>query len=228
MEFANVQLLETVERETGAEPTACVIWLHGLGADGNDFVPLIPELGLSALPGVRFVFPHAPVRSVTINNGMRMRAWYDIVGVDLNHRADVAGVQQSRKEVEDLIEREKSRGMPASSIVLAGFSQGGVIALDTGLRHTERLAGIMALSTYVVQPEKLSVEIAAVNRDVPIFMGHGTADPVVRYEWGDASRRALVQNGCQVEWHSYRMEHSLCLEEIRDIAGWLARVLRKK
>ena len=223
-----MQLLETVERETGAEPTACVIWLHGLGADGNDFVPLIPELGLSALPGVRFVFPHAPVRSVTINNGMRMRAWYDIVGVDLNHRADVAGVQQSRNEIEALIAREKSRGMPASSIVLAGFSQGGVVALDTGLRHTERLAGIMALSTYVVQPEKLSVEIAAVNRDVPIFMGHGTADPVVRYEWGDASRRALVQNGCQVEWHSYRMEHSLCLEEIRDIAGWLARVLRKK
>ena len=228
MEFRNVQLLETVERETGAEPTACVIWLHGLGADGNDFVPLIPELGLPALPAVRFVFPHAPVRSVTINNGMRMRAWYDIVGVDLNHRADVAGVLQSRNEIEALIAREKSRGISASSIVLAGFSQGGVVALDTGLRHTERLAGIMALSTYVVQPEKLSVEIAPVNREVPIFMGHGTADPVVRYEWGDASRRALVQNGCQVEWHSYRMEHSLCLEEIRDIAGWFARVLHKK
>ncbi len=223
-----MQLLETVERETGAEPTACVIWLHGLGADGNDFVPLIPELGLPALPAVRFVFPHAPVRSVTINNGMRMRAWYDIVGVDLNHRADVAGVLQSRNEIEALIAREKSRGIPASSIVLAGFSQGGVVALDTGLRHTERLAGIMALSTYVVQPENLSAEMAAVNREVPIFMGHGTADPVVRYEWGEASRRALVQNGCQVEWHSYRMEHSLCLEEIRDIAGWLARVLRKQ
>ena len=228
MEFRNVQLLETVERETGAEPTACVIWLHGLGADGTDFVPLIPELGLPALPAVRFVFPHAPVRSVTINNGMRMRAWYDIVGVDLNHRADVAGVLQSRNEIEALIAREKSRGISASSIVLAGFSQGGVVALDTGLRHTERLAGIMALSTYVVQPENLSAEMAAVNREVPIFMGHGTADPVVRYEWGDASRRALVQNGCQVEWHSYRMEHSLCLEEIRDIAGWLARVLRKQ
>ena len=223
-----MQLLETVERETGAEPTACVIWLHGLGADGNDFVPLIPELGLPALPAVRFVFPHAPVRAVTINNGMRMRAWYDIVGVDLNHRADVAGVLQSRNEIEALIAREKSRGIPASSIVLAGFSQGGVVALDTGLRHTERLAGIMALSTYVVQPEKLSADMAAVNREVPIFMGHGTADPVVRYEWGEASRRALVQNGCQVEWHSYRMEHSLCLEEIRDIAGWLARVLRKQ
>ncbi len=223
-----MQLLETVERETGAEPTACVIWLHGLGADGTDFVPLIPELGLPALPAVRFVFPHAPVRSVTINNGMRMRAWYDIVGVDLNHRADVAGVLQSRNEIEALIAREKSRGIPAASIVLAGFSQGGVVALDTGLRHTERLAGIMALSTYVVQPENLSAEMAAVNREVPIFMGHGTADPVVRYEWGEASRRALVQNGCQVEWHSYRMEHSLCLEEIRDIAGWLARVLRKQ
>ena len=218
-------LLPSVELETGSAPSASVIWLHGLGADGNDFVPIVPELGLPAALALRFVFPHAPVRPVTINNGMRMRAWYDIGAADLNNRADIAGVRQSREQVEVLIAREKSRGVPAPRIVLAGFSQGGAIALYTGLRHAERLAGILALSTYLVQADRLPAEAAALNRDVPIFMAHGTADPVVRYEWGLASCRALEANGNPVEWHEYRIEHSVCLEEVRAIGAWLARIL---
>ena len=206
-------------------PTASVIWLHGLGADGNDFVPIVPELGLPPAPALRFIFPHAPVRAVTINNGMRMRAWYDIAAADLNNRADIAGVRQSAEQVEALIAREKARGIAAARIVVAGFSQGGAIALYAGLRHAERLAGILALSTYLVQADRLPAEAAAANRDVPIFMAHGTADPVVRFEWGVASRRALEANGNPVEWHQYPIEHSLCLEEVRAIGAWLARVL---
>ena len=218
-------LLPAVELETAPDPTASVIWLHGLGADGNDFVPIVPELGLPPVLGLRFVFPHAPVRSVTINNGVRMRAWYDISAADLNNRADIAGVRQSQAEIEVLIAQEKTRGVPAGRIVLAGFSQGGAIALYAGLRHAERLAGILALSTYLVQADKLPAEAAAANRDVPIFMAHGTADPVVRFEWGLASRRALEANGNPVEWHEYRIEHSVCLEEVRAIGAWLARLL---
>jgi phospholipase/carboxylesterase len=218
-------LLPAVELETAPGPTASVIWLHGLGADGNDFVPIVPELGLLPGLGLRFVFPHAPVRSVTINNGMRMRAWYDISAADLNNRADIAGVRQSQGELEALIAREKTRGVPSARIVLAGFSQGGAIALYAGLRHVERLAGILALSTYLVQADKLPAEAAAANRDVPIFMAHGTADPVVRFEWGLASRRALEANGNPVEWHEYRIEHSVCLEEVRAIGAWLAKLL---
>lgn len=218
-------LLPAVELETAPDPTASVIWLHGLGADGNDFVPIVPELGLPPVLGLRFVFPHAPVRSVTINNGVRMRAWYDISAADLNNRADIAGVRQSQAEIEALIAQEKTRGVPAGRIVLAGFSQGGAIALYAGLRHAERLAGILALSTYLVQADKLPAEAAAANRDVPIFMAHGTADPVVRFEWGLASRRALEANGNPVEWHEYRIEHSVCLEEVRAIGAWLARLL---
>ncbi len=218
-------LLPAVELETTPDPTASVIWLHGLGADGNDFVPIVPELGLPPALGLRFVFPHAPVRAVTINNGMRMRAWYDISAADLNNRADIAGVRQSQGELEALIAREKMRDVPSARIVLAGFSQGGAIALYAGLRHAERLAGILALSTYLVQADKLPAEAAAANRDVPIFMAHGTADPVVRFEWGQASRRALEANGNPVEWHEYRIEHSVCLEEVRAIGAWLAKLL---
>jgi phospholipase/carboxylesterase len=219
-------LLPAIEHETAPGPSASVIWLHGLGADGNDFVPIVPELRLPPAAAVRFVFPHAPVRPVTINNGMRMRAWYDIAAADLNNRADITGVRQSQGEIETLITREKARGVPAARIVLAGFSQGGAIALYAGLRHAERLAGILALSTYLVQPDKLPAEAAAVNRDVPIFMAHGTLDPVVRFEWGLASRRALEANRNPVEWHQYPMEHSLCLEEVRAIGAWLGKVLR--
>jgi phospholipase/carboxylesterase len=218
-------LLTSVELQTAPNPSASVIWLHGLGADGNDFVPVVPELGLPAALALRFVFPHAPVRAVTINNGMRMRAWYDISAADLNNRADIAGVRQSQGEVEGLIAREIARGVPAGRIVLAGFSQGGAVALYTGVRHPERLAGILALSTYLIQADKLGVDAAAANRDVPIFMAHGTADPVVRFEWAVASRRALEANGHHVAWHEYPMEHSLCLDEVRAIGAWLAKVL---
>ena len=219
------EVLPSIELETAPNPTASVIWLHGLGADGNDFVPIVPELELPASLRVRFVFPHAPVRAVTINNGMRMRAWYDIAAADLTNRADLAGVRESQGQLQALIERENARGMPSERIVLAGFSQGGAIALYTGLRHGERLAGIMALSTYLIAPDKLAVEASAANRSVPIFMAHGTADPVVHFQWGEASRRMLETAGYAVEWHSYRMEHSVCLEEVRAIGAWLTKIL---
>ena len=221
-------LLECVELATGASPVASVIWLHGLGADGNDFVPIVPELHLPPALSVRFVFPHAPIQPVTINNGMRMRAWYDIAGADLNSRADLVGVMRSQAAVEALIEREKSRGFAASKIVLAGFSQGGVVALHTALRHRERLAGVVALSTYIVQADKLAEEAAHANRDVPIFMGHGTLDDIVRYEWGEASRRVLEANGYRVEWRRYNMPHAVCMEEIGDIAAWVKKILGAK
>jgi phospholipase/carboxylesterase len=220
--------LPCIEIETAPDPSASIIWLHGLGADGNDFVPIVPELKLAPALAVRFVFPHAPVRRVTINNGAAMRAWYDISSADLNNRADIAGVRQSQTEIEALIAREKSRGIAASRTVLAGFSQGGVIALHTALRHQERLAGAIALSTYLVLADKLPEEAAAANRGLPIFMAHGTADPVVRFEWGDTSRRALAANGYRVDWHTYRMEHSVCMEEIQAIGAWLVQTLAAK
>ena len=219
------ELLPCIEIETGPDPSASVIWLHGLGADGNDFVPIVPELRLPSGLSIRFVFPHAPVRPVTINNGFRMRAWYDISAADLNSRADMAGVQQSQRQLEALIERERQRGTPASRIVAAGFSQGGAIALYAGLRHAERLAGIVALSTYLIASDRLAAEAAAPNRGAAIFMGHGTADPIVRFEWGNASRQLLASAGYQVEWHTYRMEHSVCMEEINAVSAWLQRVL---
>ena len=221
----SAELLPCIEIETAPNPGASVIWLHGLGADGNDFVPIVPELRLPASLPLRFVFPHAPVRPVTINNGMRMRAWYDIAATDLSNRADLAGVRQSQSLLEALIGRERARGMPSVRILLAGFSQGGAIALYTGVRHAEPLAGIVALSTYLVSAEALATEANAANRALPIFMAHGTADPIVRYEWGEASRRALEAAGYRVDWHGYRMEHQVCLEEIVALGAWLARVL---
>ena len=219
------EVLPSIELETAPNPTASVIWLHGLGADGNDFVPIVPELGLPASLRLRFVFPHAPVRAVTINNGMRMRAWYDIAAADLTNRADLAGVRESQGQLEALIERENARGMSSERLVLTGFSQGGAIALYGGLRHGERLAGIMALSTYLIASDKLAVEASAANRKVPIFMAHGTADPVVHFQWGEASKRMLETAGYAVEWHSYRMEHSVCVEEVRAIGAWLTKIL---
>jgi len=218
-------ILPSIELETAPGAGASVIWLHGLGADGNDFVPIVPELGIPSSTPVRFIFPHAPVRAVTINNGFRMRAWYDISAADLTNRADLAGVRESRSQVEALVAREKTRGVPASRIVLAGFSQGGAIALYTGVRCTERLAGIIALSTYLVAPDTLGAEASDANRGVPIFMAHGTADPVVRPEWGEASRRVLVSSGYPVEWHTYGMPHSVCMEEVGAIGAWIRRVL---
>jgi len=219
------QLLACVELETGAHPNAAVIWLHGLGADGNDFVPIVEEMRLPPALTIRFVFPHAPVRPVTLNGGMAMRAWYDIYAANLSERADLAGVRASQAQVEALIARERTRGIAANRIVVAGFSQGGAIALHTGLRHAERLAGIVALSTYLVRADDLAVEASAANREVPIFMAHGTLDPVVRLEWGEASRGALAANGYRVEWHTYGMPHSVVWDEIEAISTFLARVL---
>jgi len=219
------ELLPFIEMATGERPTATVILLHGLGADGNDFAPLVAELRLPSTLVVRFIFPHAPVRAVTINNGMRMRAWYDIAAADLNSRADLAGVRQSQGEIDALIASEVARGTAPSRIVLAGFSQGGVVALQSALRYPQRLAGVMALSCYLVAPDRLAAEVSQQNRDVPIFMAHGIADPVVRFDWAEASRRVLEANGFKVEWHAYRMEHSVCGEEVRDASAWLQRVL---
>ena len=217
------ELLDTIEIETGKNPTASVIWLHGLGADGNDFAPIVPELRLPKA-AIRFVFPHAPVRPVTINGGMRMRAWYDITD-GANRREDERGVRASQVLIEVLVGREKERGTKAGRLVLAGFSQGGAIALHTGLRHPERIAGIMALSTYVPVEEKLLPEASTANRDVPIFMGHGSDDPIIPLVRAEQSRNLLKSLGYPAEWHKYAMPHSVCPEELADIGTWLGKVL---
>ncbi|OZB60026.1 MAG: carboxylesterase [Lysobacterales bacterium 14-68-21] len=215
-----MSLLSTVERETGTDPTHSVIWLHGLGADGNDFVPIVPELVSPQWPALRFVFPHAPVRPVTINGGMPMRAWYDILGMDLMSRQDATGMRASIDAVEALIAREHERGMPSERIVLAGFSQGGAIALLAGLRHAQRLAGIVALSTYLPLADTLAAERSTANAQVPVFWGHGTMDPVVILQRGLDSRAALEALGYAVDWHTYPMPHSVCAEEIADLRRW--------
>jgi phospholipase/carboxylesterase len=218
-------LLETIEIETAPQPQAAVIWLHGLGADGHDFVPIVEELDLAGLPPIRFVFPHAPMQRVTINAGAVMRAWYDVLGLDGVRREDEKGVRVSQGRVEALIDREKSRGITAARLVLAGFSQGGAIALQTGLRHPERLAGIMALSTYLPIPAVLKAEAADTSRQTPIFMAHGVADPLIALSRASTSRDALLSLGYRVEWHEYPMPHAVCAEEIADVATWLRRVL---
>jgi phospholipase/carboxylesterase len=219
------EYLDAIQQETGPDPHYCVIWLHGLGADGGDFAPIVPELGLPASPAIRFLFPHAPLRPVTINNGYVMRAWYDILGTDLARREDEQGVRASQAMVEALMARENARGIPTSNIVLAGFSQGGAIALQTGLRHPAHLAGIMALSTYLPVAQSVATERAAANQDVPIFMAHGVQDPMIALPRATASRDALGQLGYKVEWHEYPMPHAVCPEEIRDIGNWLRKVL---
>ena len=218
-------LLEAIEIETAASPTCSIVWMHGLGADGHDFVDIVPELGLPAKPGIRFVFPHAPMRPVTINAGYVMRAWYDIRDDAGTRREDPAGVRASQKAIEALLEREKARGVPAGSIVLAGFSQGGAMALHTGLRYGERLAGIMALSCSLPLADTLAAEASPANRDVPIFMAHGTHDPMIPMARAMRARETLSGLGYRLEWHEYPMPHSVCLEEVRDIAAWLRSVL---
>jgi phospholipase/carboxylesterase len=217
------ELPAALEIETGKNPTASIIWLHGLGADGNDFAPIVPELRLPKT-AIRFVFPHAPVRPVTINGGMRMRAWYDIAD-GANAREDERGVRASQELIETLIDREKERGAKADRLVLAGFSQGGAIALHTGLRHPERIAGIMALSTYVPVGEKLLAEASTANRDVPIFMAHGSYDPIIPLARAEQSRKLLESLGYPVQWREYGMPHSVCPEELADIGAWLGKVL---
>jgi phospholipase/carboxylesterase len=221
-------LLEGIELETGKSPSAAVIWLHGLGADGNDFVPIVDELDLEGAPPIRFVFPHAPVRPVTINNGMMMRAWYDVLFGDLegkSKRADERGVRESQAQVEALIEREAGRGIATEKIVLAGFSQGGAVTLQTGLRYPKKLAGMMALSTYLPLPESLPQESAPANRHTPIFMAHGVQDGVIPLMMGAGSMTLLTGMGHPVEWRQYPMQHSVCPQEIQDIGAWLRRVL---
>jgi phospholipase/carboxylesterase len=218
------ELLDAIEIETAPAPMASVIWLHGLGADGGDFVPIVEELDLPAVP-IRFVFPHAPMQPVTINGGHVMRAWYDIVSADLVRREDGNGVRASGRNIEALIAREKARGSVASRIVLAGFSQGGAIALHIGLRHAERLAGVMALSTYLPLADTLADERSAANQDISILMAHGRQDPIVALGRASGSRDTLSTLGYSVEWHEYPMPHSVCAAEIADIGAWLRRVL---
>ncbi len=218
--------LETIEHETATAPRAAVIVLHGLGADGNDFVPVAHELELASVGPVRFVFPHAPTRPVTINGGYVMRAWYDILGLDAGAlREDERGLRESQGLVEALVKREKERGIAASRIVLAGFSQGCAMTLMTGLRHRERLAGLVGLSGYPPLAAATAAERHDANRDVPIFLAHGTADPVIPIARARQSRDALVAMGHAVEWHEYAMPHSVCAAEIVDLNRWLLRVL---
>jgi phospholipase/carboxylesterase len=213
--------LPTVEHETGANPRYSILWLHGLGADGNDFAPIVPELVDPAWPALRFVFPHAPVQPVSINGGVPMRAWYDIHGFDAQARQDEAGIRASIAAVEALIARENERGVPDENIFLVGFSQGGAIALSAGLRHPRALAGIVALSAYVPISGLLAAERHAANAATPIFWGHGSADPVVLYQRGVASRDLLQSLGYTVDWHSYPMPHAVCAQEIADLRQWL-------
>ena len=217
--------LDALEIEIGAAAggtvDASIIWLHGLGADGHDFEPIVPELPLPPGLRARFVFPHAPVQAVTINFGHVMPAWYDVYG---DGREDAEGIRASQQRIEALIAGERERGVAPRRIVLAGFSQGGAIALQTGLRHPERLAGILALSTYLPLAETVAAEASPANRDVPIFMAHGTEDPVIPLRRAAISRDALRKLGYQVEWHEYPMPHAVCPEEIADVGAWLGRV----
>ncbi|MDP1646814.1 MAG: carboxylesterase [Rubrivivax sp.] len=217
--------LQTIELDPGAEPRASVIILHGLGADGTDFLPMADELKLAPVGPVRFVFPRAPVRPVTINGGLAMRAWYDILGADIVQREDEAGLRESMRLVQQVIDREVARGVPARRIVLAGFSQGCAVTLGAGLRHPERLAGLAGLSGYVPLAATTAAERHAANHDTPVFLAHGRHDGVVSLARGIAGRDLLLGLGHAVEWHDYPMEHSVCMEEVQALNQWLLRVL---
>ena len=213
---------DTVEVVSGADPVGSVIRLHGLGADGHDFEPIVPELKLPKNLALRFVFPHAPVQAVTVNGGMEMRSWYDIVSFDAEGRANREDLQRSSAFLESLISREIERGIEARKIVIAGFSQGGAVAINTALQTQHDIAGLMALSTYIAIPD--SIEGAVSRKDLPIFMAHGSFDPVLRLEWGRESVEQLKSVGYSVEWHEYPMAHAVCPSEIDDISAWLARI----
>jgi phospholipase/carboxylesterase len=218
-------LLDTVEVETGPQPRSTVIWLHGLGADGHDFEAVVPDLVRPGERALRFVLPHAPKRPVTINGGMSCRAWYDIVGFERHIAQDERGIRASAADILELIRRENERGVSTDRIVLAGFSQGGAMALFTGTRATEKLAGIIGLSCYMVLGSTLAAEHSAVNQTTPIFVAHGTRDPVVDVRLGDEARRLLEEAGYSVTWHSYSIPHSVSPEELTHVAAWLRRVL---
>ena len=212
--------------ELGSEDAQySIIWLHGLGANGHDFEPIVPELNLPPAIKLRFVFPHAPQQPVTINSGVVMPAWYDIVSPELDHREDETGIRRSQQHIDALIQRENVRGVATENIIIAGFSQGGAIALHTGLRYPQRLAGILALSTYLPLVQTVRQEVSKINQDLPIFMAHGSHDPIVPLRLGDDSRHYLEQFGYQPEWKTYFMEHSVCPDEIGDISQWLFRLL---
>jgi phospholipase/carboxylesterase len=218
--MSDLPLLETVEVDSATPAQAAVIWLHGLGADGNDFPPIVAELGLAPDAPIRWIFPHAEVRPVTINMGMSMRAWYDIEMMDTARHYPDDDIFRSTAQIEALIAREKDRGIPASRIVLAGFSQGGAIALHTALRHEEALAGVVALSTYLVRGDELAEERSEANAQIPVFQAHGTHDQMVRYAWGEALRDRLRELDYRVDFHDYPMEHNVVLEEIQDLGRW--------
>jgi phospholipase/carboxylesterase len=213
--------LPSIQIETGPDPRHAVIWLHGLGADGHDFEPIVPQLVDRAWPALRFVFPHAPVRPITINNGMAMRAWYDISGMEIAQRQDEAGIRASIDLLGELIEHETARGIDASNVLLAGFSQGGAIVLAGGVRYAERLGGIAALSTYLPMAEKTDAEASSANRGLPIFQAHGMLDPTIPHALGSMSRDYLTKRGYAVEWHAYPMAHQVCMEEIADLQRWI-------
>ena len=220
-----MKLLDTVEVETGPEPKSTVIWLHGLGADGHDFEAVVPDLVRPGERALRFVLPHAPMRPVTINGGMSMRAWYDIVGFDRHAAQDESGIRASAAAIHCLMRRENERGVPTERIVLAGFSQGGAMALFIGTRATEKLAGIIGLSCYMLLGSTLAAERSEVNQTTPIFVAHGTRDPVVDVRLGEETRRMLEETGYSVTWHRYPIPHSVSPEELAQVATWLRRVL---
>ncbi len=222
---ANNRILDSVELETGPAPQWSVIWLHGLGADGNDFAPIVPELVRKQWPAIRFVFPHAPVRPVTINNGVPMRAWYDIVGMDFASRADSAGVDESIELASALVQREHQRGVDPGRVLLAGFSQGGAIALAAGLRRTTPLAGIIALSTYLPGAETAVPSVTSAGKSQPVFMAHGTGDQVIPLVHAQRSKDLLQSLGLDVQWRAYPMAHQVCAEEIRDLGDWMSVLL---
>jgi len=214
-------ILDAVEITTGAEPTAAVVWLHGLGADGHDFEPLVPWLDWPGAPAVRYVFPHAPTRPVTVNGGMQMRAWYDILGINIDRDQDEAGIEESISQATALVRREQERGIEPGRILVAGFSQGGAIAIQCALRYPEKLAGLIALSTYMLQVHRLESERHQANQGMPVFMGHGTADPIVPLQLGSQAAESLRQLAYPVEWQQYPMQHAVCPEEIEHIAAWM-------
>lgn len=215
-------LLDAIEIVHGENPSYAVIWMHGLGADGSDFVPVVPELDLEATPGIRFIFPHAPEIPVTCNGGYVMPAWYDIISLEkTSRRIDEAGIIHSRAAIRRLIERENARGIPSDRIFLAGFSQGGAVAYSTALTHPESLAGIIALSTYLPSVELVTREMSPSNRNIPVFAAHGSHDDVVAAELGLMARDFLIAHGYRVDWHTYPMPHSVCLEEVEAIGDWL-------
>jgi len=223
--LSEVNMLECIEINPDAQPSAVVIWLHGLGADGHDFEPIVPQLKLTDDLPVRFVFPHAPMRPVTINSGMVMRAWFDVLGMEPEHQIDAGSFAESVDSVEALVDREIEGGIPPERIVLAGFSQGGAVALHTGLRFEKRLAGILALSCYLPTVDTLKSERSEANRNLPIMMAHGSADPVISMPRAVATRKDLSVLGYEIRWHEYPMQHGVCADEIDEIRSWFLELL---